>query len=189
MKSKYIFSSENKTTAILVDAYYVWIAFLGSLNICSLHKANVFNPNQSYWEVDITAVEINKIILDTSSVYLALDDSTNTGAKVSRSSPSTITYFVKQAGITEEAVDCVKDTTFVYFLIPGVLSGTNAKIIKYNKSTRAFVETIDLTTVNNATKIDIDYYGQLWVTSETDPIKLTKIVYSGTWSFTTYTLI
>ena len=188
MKSKYSFSNENKITVTLVDSYYVWLGFLGASNVCALHKASVFNPNQSYWEVDITADEIKFMQQDSTYLYLAIDDSTNSGAKVTKSNPSTITYFTKQAGITEASVDLCLDATYVYFLTPGVASGINSKIVKYNKSTRAYVETIDLTTVNNAKKIDIDTDGSLWITSETDPVKLTKAIYSGSWSFTTYTL-
>jgi hypothetical protein len=189
MKSKYLFSGEQKITAQLVSGDYIWLAFEGVSSLCALYKSSVFNPNTRYWDVDVIGDEITFLHEDATYLYASLDHTTYIGAKITKSFPSTIAYFTKDAGILEEAVDLVDDTTYIYFLTPGIISGENAKIAKYNKSTRAFVETIDLTTVFNAKKIDIDYHGVLWVQSELDstPI-LTKAEYDGSWNITDYTL-
>src|SRR5574343_1853239 len=167
MKDKYTFSGKQKITASFVTGDYIWIAFYGVDNECTLYQSSVFNPNQIFWDLDITADEIKSIVEDATYLYLALDDTTNIGGKVTKASPA-VTYFVKNVGIIEEAVDVIEDSTFVYFLTPGIDSGVNSKIAKYNKSSRAFVEIIDLSTVTNAKNIDIDNSGVLWVQSDLD---------------------
>ena len=189
MKTNYLFTDENRITATLVSDYYIWITFFGEDNICSLYKSSCFDPNIVYWDVDVTGDEITSLTQDTTYLYGALDDVVNIGAKITQLTPTTITYFIKDVGITEKAIDIIIDTSYVYFLTPGVDSGTNAKIVKYNKSTRAYIETIDLSTVTNAKKIDIDNSGNLWVVSDEDSIPvLTKVWFSGTWQFSSTTL-
>jgi hypothetical protein len=188
MNSKYIFSGKQKITTSFVTGDYIWLAFYGVSNICSLYESSVFNPNLIYWNLNVTADEIKSIVEDASYLYLALDDTTNIGGKVTKASPA-IAYFIKNIGIIEEAIDIIEDATYVYFLTPGLGSGVNTKIAKYNKTTRAFVEIIDLTTVTNAAKIDIDNSGNLWVQSDLDGTpKITKVWFSGTWQFSTTTL-
>jgi len=188
MKNKFTFL-EKKITATLVNGEFIWVAFEGTNGTSPLYKSSVYNPDLVYWDVNVVADEINFIHSDTTYLYLSLDDSASLGAKVTIANPSTITYFVKPGGITEKAIDLVDDTTFIYFLTPGLVGGANAKIVKYNKSTRAYVETINLTTVFNVKKIDLDEFGNIWIQSDLDGTpKLTKASYSGGWSFTTYTL-
>jgi len=189
MKEKYTFVGEQKVTASFVSGNYIWIAFYGISNKCSLYKSSIFNPNLIYWDIEITGNEINYMIEDTTYLYLALDDSTYIGAKVEKNNPSTITYFTKDVGITEKAIDLTRDTTYIYFLIPGIAFGTNTKIVKYNASTRAYVETIDLATVSNAKKIDTDVNGNLWLVSDLDLTPtITKVWYDGSWQFLSYLL-
>lgn len=187
MKNKFTYS-ENRVTAIANDGYYLWIAFLGEDGISRLYKVSAFDPELRYYNLSITADEIKKIMVDTTYIYLALNSS-YLGERLSKANPlGTYTYINKPVGITEKAVDLVFDNTHIYFLIPGEISETNTKIVRILKSNLSYVETIDLTTVNNATKIDIDESGRLWVVSEVDPIKLTKVYYDTAWHFTTYTL-
>lgn len=187
MKNKFIFN-ENSVSYTLIDDNYIWIAFDGIDNISTIYKSSVFNPNTIFWNVDVVADEITSLWQDTLYVYGSLDDDTNIGVKFLKTSPNTFSYYVKQSGINEEAIDVIVDATYIYFLTPGTISGENAKICKYNKTSLAFVETIDLTTVFNANKIDIDRSGNLWVLSDTNPVILTKVYYSGSWLFTSYTL-
>jgi len=181
MKNKYTFAGKQAVTAQLVNGEFIWLAFFGEDSVCSLYKSSVFNVNFRYWDVDIIADAINYMVDDTTYLYLALDHSVYIGAKVNKSNPSSITYFTKEMGITEEAIDLVEDTTYVYFLISGTEgTGENTKICKYNKSTRAFIETIDLADVSNAQKIDIDNDGNLWVVSNLDSIPILTKVWKDT---------
>lgn len=193
MKSKYTFD-QNKITATLKDGYYLWIAFLGASESCRLEKVSCFNPNTTYYFHEMTANEITNFRLEGAVyLYMSVDSSTNIGARATRNSYTTPVYFLKPAGITEKAVDITMDGYYVYFLTPGTASGENAKIVKFNKSTRAYVETINLTKsgldVNNATKLDKDVSGNLWVVSESNPVVLTK-VYSiaSVWDFNSWTI-
>jgi len=193
MKNKYSFTGEQKITATLVDEDYLWICFYGVSNRCALYKASKFNPNIKYWDVDIAADEVTGIIDDTSYLYLSLDDSLSMGAVVNKVTPSTITYYSIPLGVTEKAIDLINDETYMYFLTPGINSGTNSQIIKYNKSTLDFIEIIDLSKsgeiIENASKIDIDGVGNLWVVSELNstPI-LTKVWYDSGWNFSSSVL-
>jgi len=190
MKQKYSFTGKEKITATLVSGEYIWIAFYGNDEICSLYKSSVHNPAFRYWDVDITADEIRYIIEDNSYLYLALAHSIYIGAKVDKTNPTTITYFTKPEEITESAIDLVDDGTYIYFLISGIGgTGENTKICKYNKSTRAFIETIDLPDINNAAKIDIDNNDNLWIISniDTTPI-LTKVWMDTGWEHSNQTL-
>lgn len=188
MKSKYLFSGEQKITANTVINNYLWLFFLGVSNSCKSYQASVFNPNQYFWELDITADEVTSAINDGTYLYASLDDTTNIGAKITLSTRA-VTYFIKNVAITEKAIDLVKYGSYIYFLTPGLESGINAKIVVYNASTRAFSEIVDLTTVFNAKKIDVDASGNLWVQSDLDGTpKITKVWYSGTWQFSTQIL-
>jgi len=193
MKNKYSFTGEQKITATLVDEDYLWICFYGVSNRCALYKSSKFNPNIKYWDVDISADEVTAIIDDTSYLYLSLDDSVSMGAMVNKVTPSTIAYYSIPAGVTEKAIDLIDDETYIYFLTPGIESGANSQIIKYDKSTLNFVEIIDLAKsgeiIENASKIDIDGLGNLWVVSELNstPI-LTKVWYDSGWNFSSSVL-
>lgn len=190
MKLKFTFPEEQKITSTFVDENYLWIAFYGVSSLCALYKSSVFNPNLRYWDMDVIANEIKSIIGDSTYLYLALDYSDYIGAKIDKIIPSSIDYFIKEVGINEEAVDLIDDGTYVYFLTPGIISGENSKICKYNKSTRDFIETIDLVTITDSKKIDIDNVGNLWVVSDLDGTsKITKIWYSAGWNYITYLLV
>jgi len=188
MKNQFLFTGEQRITSTLASGEYLWLAFFGVSNLCTLYKSDVHNPNVKYWDVEIVGDEITSMIEDVTYLYTSLDDSINIGAKIEILSPITITYFIKDVGLTEKAIDLIKDSTFVYFLLPGIDSGINTKIGKYNLSTRTYVETIDLTTVFNAKKIDVDANGILWVVTNNDPTELIKVWYSGTWQYQIYTL-
>ena len=186
MIRKYSFSSNNQVKDLIIDDYYLWIDFKGEDGTSILSKNSAFNPNLVYYDYDVDADDINKLFQDDTYIFLALDDDSYLGAEIIKDTYWTLSYFSKPIGIIEEAVDIIVDSTYIYFLIPGVISGENAKIVKFNISTLAYVSTIDLTTVYNAKKTDLDNSLQFWVVSESNPPKLTKVLSNGT--FTTYTL-
>jgi hypothetical protein len=188
MKSKYTFSGNNKITTSKVDGNYIWLAFYGINSVCLLYKSSIFNPNIIYWDLNIIADEITSIVDDSTNIYLSLDYNTYIGTIVNKSNPTTITYCNKPVGIAEKAIDIINNTTYLYFLTPGIALGENAKIIKFTLA-GIYVETVDLTTVTNAKKIDIDSAGNIWVQSDLDTIpKIIKIWYDTFWHYTVYTL-
>jgi len=193
MKNKYSFTGEQKITATLVDGDYIWICFFGVSNSCALYKSSKFNPNIKYWDVDIAADEVTAIIDGLGYIYVSLDDSLYMGAVVNKTTPSAISYYSIPLGVIEKAIDLIADDNYIYFLTPGINSGTNSLIVKYNKLTLDFIETIDLSKsgeiIENASKIDIDGLGNLWVVSELNstPI-LTKVWYDSGWNFSSSVL-
>jgi len=189
MKSKYTFSGKQKITASKVDGNYIWLAFYGINSVCLLYQSSVFNPNIIYWDINIISDEITSIVDDSTNIYLSLDYNTYIGTIVNKSNPTTITYCNKPIGITEKAIDLINNTTHLYFLTSGIGMGENSKIVKFTLL-GVYVETIDLVTLTNAKKIDIDGTGNIWVQSDLDGTpKITKVWYAtGTWHYTTYTL-
>ena len=182
MKTKYTFSGQQKLTATFVSGEFIWLAFYGVKNKCTLYKSSIYNPNLIYWNVTINADEIKSIIEDTTYLYLAINNSSSIGAKVQKSAPSSRTYFTKHVSLIEESIDLTTDGTYIYFLLPGNESGLDAKIGKYNKTNRNYAETIILTGIKNAKKIDIDYDGNFWIVSDLETIpKVTKLWYDGDW--------
>jgi len=117
-----------------------------------------------------------------------VDDVTYLGAKVTKDNPSEISYFIIAGGINEKSIDLINDSTYIYFLTPGIETGENSKIVKYNKISRVYVETIDLVTVFNAKKIDIDGSGNIFVVTDNDPIELVKVWFDSFWQYQIFTL-
>jgi hypothetical protein len=182
--------TENKISATLIDGYYLWIAHERAHGICHLLKQSAFDPSINYFTLNFSANRINQMWQDTSYLYLALDDDTNIACKLNKTSPlTTQTYFVKPLGTNGEAIDLITDNSNAYFLIAGVLSGTDAQIIKMSLS-GTLVTTIDLPGIYNANKIDIDSTGTLWVVTNTSPVKLVGVHLSGgVYTQTVYTLV
>jgi len=183
IKNRFTFS-ENKITAIHREGDYLWIAFLGTGGISYLYKVSKYNPNVRYFDLNIQADKITKIRSDGSYIYLSLDDDDYIGMRLSKTSPLTsYFYYTKPVAITEEAIDLIiGDYTFI--LIPGNISGEDAKVLRFNKSSNSLLATINLTGITNARAITIDDNKNLWVVTYTDPITLVKIE-DGSWTVTT----
>ena len=179
--------SEKEISMILMDSLnlYLWLGFKQDASgNCAFQKVSWNNPLQVYFDIDIAVDEIKKAVCDGLYIYLALDDSSLIGRRYTRSTPiTTPTDFSIPAGITEAPVDILV-STYVYFLIPGSTSGTNAKIVKFNTS-GTYIETIDLTTVTNAQSFTEDSVtGDIWVTTFTSPGTYVRVYNDGTWHYT-----
>jgi len=166
----------GQITASYVDGNYLWIGYiLGSVS--RLRKVSIKDPISVYFDVEISATKINKITIGTQTSYLvlALESSSYIGCIVTKASPTTITYYTKPAGITENPVDVIQAGGQSYFLMPGV---TQSKIIKYNylTSTYSSITNISLGAVNitNAKAMCIDGSSKFWIVTYTDPMNLIK---------------
>lgn len=178
--TNFTYTGLTKITALCKDAYYIWIAFLGSGGNSTLYKASVFNPNLKYFTLTIPVEEITRMKDNSANVFLALDDADYVGRRIIKTNPlGTANYYNKPAGITEKAVDLAIDATYVYFLIPGEDSGDNAKVLKFNLSTKVLASTIELDAsgdiITDASSMCIDSDGKLWVVTNEAPSKLVKI--------------
>ena len=180
--------SENQITAFAVDSSgYLWVAFdQDASGNCAFQKVSSNNPLQKYYDIDIAVTQIKRIYVGSSYVYLAYNDDSYIGARYSLLNPlTTYTNFDIPAGITEAPVDVRADDTYIWFLIPGNTSGTNAKLVKCTLA-GTYVETVDLPTITNAKSFAIDSdTGDLWIVTYTSPAKLVRVYDDGGWNITT----
>ena len=184
--------SENEITSFIVDTYanyYLWIAFAKEDENCLLKKVSANNPLQTYFNINITVDEITKMFIDNTYLYLAYDDDSLIGARYSLTNPnSSYTNFDLPVGITESPVDVLVSGSNLFYLIPGNDSGTNTKIVKMTL-TGSFVETIDLSTVSNASSFTVDSGGDIWIVTNTSPATYIRVYQNsgGTYVYTSYT--
>jgi hypothetical protein len=159
---------------------YVWLLFLNTLK-----KVSASNPLQIYFNITEDE-DFVKAFLYSSYLYCALDDSTLIGRRYSITNPlTTTTDFTKPVGINEAPVDVVVGSLGVFFLIPGDISGENAKIVKMSLA-GVYDTTIDLTTIRNAKSITIDLNNDLWVVTNAAPLEYVRVFLDGTWQFQSF---
>lgn len=174
----------TEITASLITGNYLWLAFEGSGGSCTLLKVSAFNPEQVFYTITVPVDKINKIKLSGDYIYLAVEDDTYIGAVYKITNPLTVYYYLTQpSGLVEQkSYDIVKATSNIFVLIPGELSGENAKVLRYNTS-YIYQETIDLIKsgdeIVNARTMDIDDNENLWIATYTNPAKLVRVYESG----------
>jgi hypothetical protein len=184
---KYNFT-EKEISDIVVDtnnSEYLWVAFKQDASgNCALKKVSANNPLQTYFDIDIATNEIMRLVVSGAYLYVALNDTTYFGQIYSVSNPlSSVTSITIPSGITEVPVDLLVDS-YLYFLLPGNLSGTNAKICVFSTA-GVFSETIDLPGINNASAFTIDTNDNLWIVTNEDPVKLIRVWFDVTWQIQT----
>ena len=180
--------NEKEISSIISDSdTYLWIAFKqNDSGNCTLQKLSLSNPSQKYFDIDIAITEIKNSYIYSSYIYLAFSDTSLIGRRYSLLNPLTInTDYSIPSGITEIPVDVVADSTYVYFLIPGNVSGQNTKICLFTLD-GTFEETIDLATVTNAKSFIIDDNGDLWILTYASPSHYVRVhqLSGGVWTYT-----
>lgn len=179
--------SEEEISIIISDnnnGEHLWIGFESNGTTCNLQKVSAHDPLQKYFDLDLSVEEIKAGIINSTYLYLALDDDEYIARRYTLSNPlSGSVDFVIPSGIVEAPVD-VLVSTYVYLLIPGNISGQNAKIVKMTTA-GAFVETIDLSTVTNAKSFTVDTVtGDIWVCTYTSPATFVRVYNDGSWHYT-----
>lgn len=187
------YSSNEEISAIVTDSANdaLWLSYKkNASDNCILKRVSAFDPNQTYYTVEIQVEEIPRLIVSGSVIYCLYDSSTLIGAKYSTTNPlSTSTDFDLPESVVETPVDFTFDGTYLYYLIPGAISGQNASIVKLTSS-GTYVETIDLlksgNIVLNASTITVDSSDDLWVGTYTSPANLVRVfdIGGGDWDFT-----
>jgi len=166
----------NRTiTASIISGNYLYLGVTDSVeDTCYLLKCSAFDPSIVYYELEITATEITRIMVGGLNLYLCLDDDTNLAVRVVIST-MVATYLALPLGITEPSIDLINDDTYLYFLIGGSITS----IILVDYSAFTFVSTLTLDEsgqlVSNAKRIDIDTLGSLWIYTSNTPIDLVKV--------------
>lgn len=177
---RFVYSSDEQITAIKAESTYLWIAFAqNSDDICILKKVWASSPNQVFFEIE---KEVNSIInmdADSTKLYVAYNDTTLLGEIFTLNTPlSSTTEISIPVGVNESPVDVKIDGTNLFYLIPGDLSGENAKLLRYNTS-GVLQETIDLTRtgeeVLNAKAMTIDANGDIWIITYTNPSTVVRV--------------
>lgn len=178
----------TKITAIAVDennGSYLWIGFTkNSSDVCILQKVSAHNPLQVYYELELNVDAINCLHVFGSYLYVGIDDDTYIGYKISLSSPLTVSTAISiPAGINEAPIEIDNDGTYFYFLLPGDISGEDAKILKYS-TTPSLNTTITLTAIQNVKSFTIDSNDDIWCITYESPSKIIRIYDDGGYTFT-----
>lgn len=180
----------EKISAIALDSTNnrLWIAFEQDADgICFLKCVSAFNPLQTYYSLEVEVDQINKLIISGTSIYVVISDSTILARKYTLLSPlSAYTDFTIPVGITEAPIDAVVDGSNVLFLTPGLITGTNAKLVEFTTA-GVYGETVDLT-IGNAKGCTIDTTTDIWVVTGNSPSELVRVYDSGGWNITVNTL-
>lgn len=176
---RYTFTGKGKVTALYVDQtnLRLYVAVQNNSG-CQLLIKSATNPNDTLYTITVDCDVINGIAGDSSYVYLALDDDTYIGGRVSKSSPTTPTYINIPSGVNEPAIK-VALGTYLLFLTAGDDSNEYARVLRYNSSTLVLVTNYELQggdgDINYARGMDVDASDNVWVCTYTSPTKLVKI--------------
>lgn len=183
----------NATTIsdIVVDTsttQHLWVAFSqNSSGNCLLKKVSAHNPLQTYFNISIETDAITRLKIDSSKLYVALNDSAYIAKIYSVTNPlSSVTSISIPSGITEAPVDLLIDS-YLYILLPGDAVGVNSKICKFSTA-GVFSETINLTGIKNATSFTIDSNDNIWVCTNTSPANLVRVYNDSGWQIETTVL-
>lgn len=177
----------KKLTAIVYDNYqgnFLWLGFSSNTGICKLLKVSANNPKQVYYELDVQAEEILKIVNHNQYIYLLLKDSTYVSARIHKTTPLTFFSLIfKPIGLPETPIDIFSDLQYTFFLLPGE-DGNNAKIYRTHPDPLVLTLMITLTGVHNVTSMaKKNYLDNLWVVSNEQPGKLIRIYDSAGFKF------
>ena len=179
----------TQVTAIVSDTVsnnYLWIAYgKNSDNICILQKVSAHDLTQIYYEIEFSVDEITSLHILGSYLYLAVDDVTYLGYKIGLNSPLTLQTAIDiPAGITEAPIDIDDDGTYVYYLLPGNISGTEATVLKYSTGP-TLITTIVLTAITGVKSFTIDDSDNIWCITYESPSKLIRVYDDGGYTFST----
>jgi len=189
-KLRYTFD-ENKITAIVKDGLHLWIAFQGEDGVSKIIKSTIYDPTRVLYEIDLNVDEIVDMVTNSTYVFMAVKDDDYVGVRIRRQNPlgSTL-YYDKPGTITEDPVGVAVGTD-LYFLIPGAISGENARVLHHNTTNSILEENIELdiggTTIRNASAIDIDGDNEiLYIATNEDPITLAKLWDDSGWQLSSW---
>lgn len=184
------YSDNKKITAIKSQAEFLWVAFdKNAEDECLIEKQFALEPSQTFFTVTREVTKVVKMDADNDNLYVAYEDTTLLGEIFSLTNPlTTSTEIAIPSGLDESPVDIFVDNTDVYFLLPGNISGVNAKILRYNTD-GDFQEEIDLSrsdlTIYNASSMVIDSIGDIYIVTYTDPATVVRVISlsGGGWDF------
>jgi len=184
---------KNQVTALATDTVngeFLWIAFAkdATTGKCTLRKVSAHNPNQVFYNINLSVDSIVRLKIKSNSIYVAVEHSTIMGYKILTTNPLTSQVPINRPiSIVENPIDIAVGATYVYYLFPGDTSGENTKIVQVDTD-GVIEETIDLyqsaEIVINARSITYEN-SNLWVITYTDPVDLIRVYQNsgGIWTF------
>lgn len=193
--TRFNFSNDKQITAQKADNIndFLWIAFAKNANgNCIIEKTGKFKPSQTYYSLNREVEEVTAMDLDSSNIYVTYNDSSLLGERLSKTNPLTSTTEISKGSYIESPVDILVNSTDLWVLLPGSVSGENAKLLKYNTS-GTFQQEIDLaksgSTVFNAQSMSIVSGGDIWIATYTSPTTLVRVfeVSTDVYDFTVQT--
>lgn len=186
------FSDDKKISAISIQpsSNYLWLSYeINSDDFCLVKKVWAFQPDQIFFELEREVEEIKCSISDTTQVYFGYDDSDLIGEILNTSNPLVGNIEINiPVGIIEAPVDVQVNGTDLFYLTPGIASGENAKLVRFNTD-GDYQETIDLNTsaitIVNASTFTIDENDDIWVITNDSPSSLIRVfqLSGGIWDF------
>jgi len=160
---------------------YLWIAHAkNNSGNCLIQKVFAFYPSQVFYTLTRAVDKVVKMTVDSTYLYVAYEDDIMLGEIFTLNNPlSTTVEIAIPSGVVEYPVDIAVDGTYIYFLLPGSISGTNAQILKYDLVGN-YVATLDLSEssniVINAKSITIDSAtGDIWIATYESPSNIVRV--------------
>jgi len=175
--TRFNFSDNKQITTQIADneSNHLWTAYAQNANgICLLKKQGAFNPYQTYYTVSRYVTNINALDYDIDNLYVAYDDSVYLGEILDKLNPLTSTTYISKGTFAESPIDVKVNGTDLWFLLPGNISGQNAKLLKYDTD-GIYQDEIELTTVVDAKNMVIDENDDIWIITYTDPVQLVRV--------------
>lgn len=197
---QYTNSSYGTINKILYDAdySYIWMASAKKNNVCHLLATQLRDLSQIVYDIEIEADSIDNILLYTSNYDILLASYSNHDDYIATKYKKNSIYTsyvdcLKPEGIEENILSVVVDTNidYLYFLTPGIISGTNAKLYEYSAqySYTTCDDIIDLPDVYNCVDMTIDTDDNIWIVTGDNPANLVRVYFeSGGWKHTITTL-
>lgn len=176
------FSNNEQITAQKkqVDDTFLWLAYAQDDDgICFLNKVSGFSPEQTFFTLEREVEKIVKIDSDADFIYIAYQDDTLQGEIISVNNPLTNTTEIDTiSGQDEYPIDVKVNGSDLWFLLPGIISGSNAQLLRYDIDGN-YIETIDLgesgKIVTDAVSMTIDSQDDIYIVTNTSPATTVRV--------------
>jgi hypothetical protein len=186
------------TAADTTNSNYLWIAFAQSNGSCILQKVSAYNLKQVYYTISVPVTSINAMVVYNGYLYCAVTHASIFAYSFSVTNPLTVNSTMNiPVGVTEApiqiAVGTVSATPYVAYLLPGITTA-NAKIVlstpaNVYSTTITLLQASPSVSVTLATSFTFDAASNLWVVTNTAPVKLIRVYKVGsTWTLASTTV-
>jgi len=172
------YSNNTQITNLRVDNVNeaIWVAFAKNTdgNVI-LQRQSGFDVSQTFFNLTRSVDKLVESTIDSNFLYVAYEDSTLLGEIISLTNPLTTTIQINRPiSLVENPIDIATDGTYLFFLMPGIVSGLNSKVLQYTLL-GVFVQTIDILTITDASSITADNVGDLWIYTNTVPTNRVRL--------------